>query len=258
VRRLIPLLQVYEKELYKSKLFDHLRYIGDPFVAVKIFNELQAMEIIIADTTPAKKGSTLNTQLIGQIASECFMPVTYAGGIKDVATAGRILSLGVEKLCIASAYHQQPQFIKELVKEFGTSTIVACIELKNIKGKTCVTYHSGTKVSSLGPEECIKKLQDDGIGEILVYDLDRDGTMQGGNNEWVQKRKATFQVPLIYAGGIGNAKDSLSMFESGASAVAVGSSFVYKGRLNGVLINYPDHRQMPDWTGEQSFLLKKF
>jgi len=258
MRRLIPLLQVYDKELYKSKQFGDLRYIGDPFVAVKIFNELQAMEIIIADTTPAKKATPMNTSLIGQIASECFMPVTYAGGINNISEAGKILSLGVEKLCIASAYHEQPGFIKDLVKEFGSSTIVSCLELKTIQGKYRVTYNSGSRVSDLEPEKWISKLQDEGTGEILIYDLDRDGIMQGGNSEWIRSKKANFQVPLIYSGGIGNAKDSLSMFEAGASAVAVGSSFVYKGRLNGVLINYPDHQQMPDWTGEQSFLLKKF
>lgn len=235
-----------------------MKYIGDPFVAVKIFNELQAMELIISDTTPSKLGNSLDLKLLGQISSECFMPVTYAGGISDIYTASKILSLGIEKLCISSAYHLNPNFLKELVKEFGTSTIIACIELKETNGQTKVTYQSGQRYSNWSAEDCVKKLQDDGVGEILVIDTNRDGKMDGGNESWVKGIKSKLKIPLIYAGGIGQSKHSLAMFNSGASAVAIGSAFVYKGRLNGVLINYPDHSQISEWTGEESFLLKKF
>ena len=233
-----------------------MRYIGDPFVAVKIFNELQAMELIISDTTPSKNRNELDLKLIGQIASECFMPVTYAGGISDIQTATKILTLGIEKLCICSAYHAKPTFMSEMVKEFGTSTIIGCIELKEQNGKTKVSFQSGQQISTWSPEDCIKKLQDEGVGEILVIDTNRDGKMKGGNEDWVNNIAGELKVPLIYSGGIGKPSHSLAMFNAGASAVAVGSSFVFKGRLNGVLINYPDHTQISDWTGEESFLIK--
>lgn len=255
MRRLIPFLQIYDKELYKSNQYSALNYIGDPLVAVKIFNELKAMEIIISDTSPCKNGNLIDFKLIKNIAEECFMPVTYSGGIKDISEAYKILSLGVEKICVNSGLYNNPRLLKSLVDEFGTSTIVSCIEIRNINNQPCVFYQSGKKRSKDSLPETLKKFQDYGTGEIFLIDIERDGTMSGGNEDLVNSIKDYLKVPLIYAGGIGKAEHCLKLFNAGASAVAVGSAFVYKSKLNGVLINYPDHKYMSLWTGEKSFLL---
>ena len=101
--RVIPVLLIRNKGLVKTVKFDKAKYIGDPINAVKIFNDKEVDELRFLDIDASKKGSSPDFSLIGDLASECFMPFAYGGGVSSLEHIEKILTLGVEKIVINTA-----------------------------------------------------------------------------------------------------------------------------------------------------------
>ena len=240
-KRIIPFLMLQDEQLNKSIQFDKLTYIGDPIIAMKIFNEKEAEEVCIIDIDPSKKGKPINFPLLKEIASEAFTPLSYGGGIRSIQDAERLLFTGIEKLIINSAtFEKNGQFVKELVKEFGSSTIIGSVDYTFIRNKRLVFINGGQTNMHIEAQEHIDNLVQQGVGEVLVNCIDRDGMMGGMDLPFIEQISEKVNTPLIATGGVGKLSDIQDAFRAGADAVAAGSLFVYKGPLKAVLINYPD------------------
>jgi cyclase len=239
-KRIIPMLMLHDGLLFKSKQFKQLTYIGDPLVAVKIFNEKEAQEICIVDIDPGRSGTGINFELLKNIAGECFMPLSYGGGIKSISDIRKILYSGFEKVILNSEIHSNPQLLKDAVAEFGSSSIIGCIDYKEEKEEGVVYIKNAQLETKWTLVEYAKHLEINGVGELLLNNITRDGAMKGLNNSLVQKIANCTSIPIISGGGVGSLSDVKDGFKSGVDAIAVGSLFVYKGSLKAVLINYPD------------------
>lgn len=243
--RVIPILLLQDNGLVKTTKFKNPKYIGDPINAIRIFNEKEVDELIFLDITITKSNKNINFDLISKIASECFMPLSYGGGVKDIDTIRRILKLGVEKICINSYMFENPSFVKEAVKLFGSSTIVASIDVKkNIFGKYEIWSHSGTKKVKWTFGEAIKLIEELGVGEILINSIDKDGCMLGYDCTLINRVSKSVSIPVVASGGAGTINDFKNAISNGASAVAAGSMFVLHGKHKAVLITYPNREDI--------------
>lgn len=244
--RVIPILLIQNSGLYKTVKFKDPKYIGDPINAVRIFNEKQCDEIILLDIIASKKKQEINYNLINEIATECFMPLAYGGGISSLIEIENILKLGVEKVVINSAFFRSAEFLKEAVKEFASSTIVASVDVKkNMWGKQNVYSHAGEKITLTDTVAFLKYLEDLGVGEIMINDTDRDGTMIGYDIELITKLSNAVNVPVIAAGGCRDLEDLKNVFrQTNVSAIAAGSFFVFHGKHRAVLISYPSPEEI--------------
>lgn len=239
-KRVIPFLMLRDELLFKSKQFSSFCYIGDPLVAVKIFNEKEAQEICIVDIDPQRTNKPINFKLLKEIAAECFMPLSYGGGIKTLEDIRKVLYAGYEKVVLNSILHENPIFLGEAVKEFGSSTIICGIDYKAENSKYPIYFKNGTQKSDKNVITFSKDLEEQGAGELFINNITRDGSMDGMNLEILKNVCEEVNIPIIAAGGIGSLKDIKDGFSTGVNGIAVGSLFVYKGNLNAVLINYPD------------------
>lgn len=240
--RVIPLLMLHKEELYNSTQFGSFRYIGDPLIAVKIFNEKEAQEICLVDIDPSRENKPINFSLLQDIAGECFMPLSYGGGIRSLNDAQQIIYSGFEKIVVNSAAFHQPNLIGELVKELGSSTIVLSLDYKMTpKGRT-VHVDGGKTNTGKSVLEWIQLHQDIGVGEILLNNMDLDGMQTGQDLPFLQSLTPHLTTSCISVGGIGNLSDIQQVLKTGIDSVAASSLFVYKGNLNAVLINYPDQQ----------------
>ena len=239
--RVIPILLLQNSGLYKTVKFKDPKYVGDPINAVRIFNEKQCDEIILLDILASKKNKEINYNLIQEIATECFMPLAYGGGISNLTEIENVLKLGVEKIVINSALFYSSDLLKQAVKEFASSTIVASVDIKkNIWGKQIVYSHSDKKIAIIDPIAYLKFLEECGAGEIMINDVDRDGTMIGYDLDLINKLSNSVNVPLISAGGCRDINDIKNIYlQTNASAAAAGSLFVFHGKHRAVLISYP-------------------
>ncbi len=246
--RVIPCLLFQDDGLFKTIKFKNPNYVGDPLNAIKIFNEKEVDELIFLDINASKNNKEPNFDLIKKIATECFMPFCYGGGIKSATQVKKLFSLGAEKVSINSSFLKNESIIKELSDCFGSQSIVVSIDSKKtITGKYRVYDHCKKQVLKINPVEISKKAENLGAGEILINSVDRDGTMNGFDLELVKSISKEISIPVTACGGAKNIQDLKKAIQfGGASAVAAGSMFIYKGKHRAVLINYPDYDEIKD------------
>lgn len=249
--RIIPALLVQDSGLVKTVRFESPRYIGDPINAVKIFNEKEADELIVLDISASSQPREPDYRLIERLANECRMPLCYGGGIKTLEQANRILAYGVEKVAVSSLAVEQPTEIRRMADYLGNQSVVVAIDTrKQRNGSHEVYIHNGKKRTGKLTLDLVKQAIDLGAGEILLNAIDNDGMMAGYDTEIIDEVRKICSVPLTVLGGCGAADDISQLIKRfGIIGVAAGSFFIYKGKLRGVLISYPN-------TQEKEALLK--
>jgi len=240
--RIIPCLQLIGTSLVKTIKFSNHTYIGDPINTVRIFNELEVDELCFMDIRATIEGRAPNIAILEQISNECFMPLSYGGGVTDFVTAKKILSIGFEKIIVNSAAYRDPGFVTRLSEHFGAQAVIGSIDVKkNFLGKYQVYVKDGTERTGLDPLEWAEKLASLGAGEILLTAIDRDGTWSGFDVELTQKVAQAIAIPVIANGGAGTLSHIREVVTTGhASAVCLGSMVVYQQKGMGVLVNFPD------------------
>ncbi|HKC64033.1 MAG TPA: AglZ/HisF2 family acetamidino modification protein, partial [Pyrinomonadaceae bacterium] len=244
--RVIPCLLLKNEGLVKTVKFKNPKYVGDPLNAVKIFNEKEVDELIFLDITATVENRRPPLKLISQIASECFMPFCYGGGIRSVEDIAELFKLGVEKVAINSQAVENPLLIRSAAEKFGSQSIVVSIDVKkNLFGKYRVFTHGGRKATKFDPAEFAARMQEMGAGELFLNSIDRDGTMQGYDLELTKKVTESVSLPVIACGGAGRIEDFADAIKKGgASAVSAGSMFVFQGQYRAVLITYPSIKEL--------------
>jgi cyclase len=239
--RIIPILLLKKGYLYKTRKFTSETYLGDPINSIRIFNEKEVDELVFLDIEAGKTGAAPDISVLKDIAGECFMPLSYGGGLRSVEMARKILAIGFEKLVVNTAAWTNPSFVTELVERFGSSSVVGSIDVKrNWLGKEQVLIRGGTEKIKPGPEEWARRMEELGVGEILINSIDRDGEMAGYDLELVKRIASSVSVPVVAAGGAGSIDDMRrAIRDAGASAAAAGAMFVFQGKHRAVLISYP-------------------
>ncbi|MFC2138726.1 AglZ/HisF2 family acetamidino modification protein [Bacteroidota bacterium] len=240
--RVIPCLQLIDQSLVKTIQFGKYGYIGDPINTVRIFNELEVDELCFLDIRATIQKRTPNLNILSEIANECFMPLSYGGGVKDAETAKKILSIGFEKIILNTSAIENPNLISQIAKHSGNQSIIISIDVKkSFLGSYTVYSHDGTKKTKLEPINWAKQVEDLGAGELLITSMDRDGTWKGYDIDIIKKVTDEVNIPVIANGGAGNVENIEKVIKEGkASAVALGSMVVYQQKDMGVLVNFPD------------------
>ena len=241
IKRIIPCLLLRNNGLVKTKKFSDAVYIGDPINAVRIFNEKEVDELIFLDIDATKLKRTPNLQTIQNIATECFMPFSYGGGVESLDQIENIIKAGAEKIIINSNAFLKKGFIAEAAKKFGSSTIVVSVDVrKKLFDNYSVFIQGGSKNTGLKPVEYAKMFESEGAGEIFLNSVDRDGTMTGYDIELIRMVAEAVKIPVVACGGAGKLSDFSEAVNIGrASAVSAGSFFVFHGKRRAVLITYP-------------------
>jgi cyclase len=243
--RVIPVLLLRNKGLVKSVQFDQTKYIGDPINAVKLFNDKEVDELVFLDIDASKHQRKPDFEYIKSIASECFMPLGYGGGITSMDDINKLFSLGVEKVIINTNALLNLDLIKESSSIYGNQSIVVSVDVqKNLFGKYQLFSHSKIKHKQVDLFQYVKDAQQAGAGEIMVNSVDKDGMMTGYDLKLIQRLSSILTVPLVITGGAGNLPHLREAVDAGASAVAAGSLFIYHGPHKAVLINYPTSQEL--------------
>lgn len=229
-----------DEGLVKTIMFDKKTYLGDPVNAIKIFNDKEVDEIMLFDINASRHKLKINFNLLNEIAGECFVPLCYGGGIKDVDMIAEVLNNGIERVSLNSFAIQNPAFVEHAANKFGSSTIVVSIDYKkDASGHHAVYTHSGTNKIKSHPVEIAKIMEDSGAGELLIQSIDRDGTFSGYDSDLLCQIVTSIKIPVIACGGAKDVNSLRKVLAMGVSAAAAGSLFLFKGKHRAKLINYP-------------------
>ena len=249
--RVIPILLLSGRRFVKTVKFKNRIYIGDPINSVKLFNDKEVDELAIIDIDASQQNKAPDFEYIEKLASQCFMPLAYGGGIKTADQACRLLGIGVEKVILSSAAIHNPAVINEIAMDAGSQSVVICIDVKkDWLGRYQVKTLNGTKKINLDLVSFASEVVDRGAGELIINSIDRDGTRSGYDLDLLNKIISIVNVPVIACGGAGSLLDFSNAVKCGASALAAGSMFVFHGPHKAVLINYPKYSSLQSALGE--------
>jgi imidazole glycerol-phosphate synthase subunit HisF len=239
--RIIPVLLLKDRALVKSVQFRKHRYIGDPINAVRIFNELRADELVFLDIDASRENRLISLDFVRNVGEEAMMPFGVGGGIRSLDDVRSIIAAGAEKVVINTHAGMDPDLIRRAADEFGSTTIVVCIDVKKtFFGGQRVYIDAGNTSTKFAPVEFAGLMEANGAGELIVQSIDRDGTMQGYDIDLISEVSRAVTIPVVALGGAGSRSDLADAYKKGnASALAAGSMFVFSGERRGVLINYP-------------------
>jgi cyclase len=251
--RVIPCLLLQNGGLVKTTRFADAVYVGDPINAIRIFNEKEVDELIVLDIGASRERREPDYRLIGEFASECFMPLCVGGGITTLEQAHRLFSIGIEKVSIQTSALRDLSIVRELAAHHGSQSVVVSIDIKkNVFGRYKLFAAASGKTLDRNWLDFLKQAIDAGAGEVLINAVDRDGTMSGMDLPLIKAVAGACNVPVIAAGGAGSLSDLKAAVDAGASAVAAGAFFVFHGPHRAVLITYPKYRDLVELLNPES------
>lgn len=238
-KRVIPFLLHDKNGLVKTKQFRDPVYIGDPLNAIRIFNAKHVDELVLLDIGRSRDRKMPDFDFVSRVVSECFMPLGYGGGIRNVSDAKNIFSLGVEKVILQTSVLQDTSIIREISQLAGSQSVSISIDVIGDNPSTYKVFHSARqKVLHMNLIDLLKMVQSEGAGEVILTSIQREGTFGGYDLDLISYVREIIDIPLVINGGAGSIEDFNRASLAGVDATAAGSMFVFYKNRDGVLLNY--------------------
>jgi imidazole glycerol phosphate synthase glutamine amidotransferase subunit len=228
--RIVPRLDIKGPNLVKGIHLEGLRVLGRPADFARHYYSQGADELMFMDVVASLYGRNSTHEIIRNTATDVHIPITVGGGIRTIQDIYDLLKCGADRVAINTAAVQNPNFIKEAVKEFGSSTIVATIEaIQQPSGAYEAFTDNGREQTGLEVSQWARRLVDLGAGEILLTSVDREGTAKGLDEKLIALICEAVSVPVIVHGGTADARDILNIAQHyDISGVAIASILHYK------------------------------
>ena len=245
--RIIPALLLQGQRFVKTELFGDPRYVGDPVNVLSIFNDLEVDEIMVLDIGAAASRTGIQHEYLAKLASECFVPMAYGGGVASLADAEALVRVGFEKIVFNTSLLEDPEMVRSVVGSLGSQAVIGALDVRSIDGEYAIFGRSGTEASSFSIADWCARAMDVGVGEVFVTNIDREGSRTGIDLDLVREVTSRVDVPVIAHGGAGTRAHLAEPIQlADASAVAAGSQFVMQGGRQSILINYPSGGELAD------------
>ena len=228
-KRIIPCLDVTAGRVVKGVNFIELKDAGDPVEIARRYNDQGADELTFLDITASSDQRDLILNIIEDVSSQVFIPLTVGGGVRTVEDVRRLLNAGADKVSINTSAVTNPQLVADASSRYGSQCIVVAIDAKQVSpGRWEIFTHGGRNPTGLEAVSWAQKMENLGAGEILLTSMDRDGTKRGFDIELTRAISDSVNIPVIASGGVGNLQHLADGIQKGhADAVLAASIFHY-------------------------------
>ena len=213
-KRIIPCLDVKNGRVVKGVNFEGLSDVSSPVELGKYYSEAGADELVFYDITASSDGRAIFTDILKEVASTIFIPLTVGGGINTLDDFDRVLKCGADKVSVNSGAIKNPNLIYEAAKRYGDQCVVLSADVKRVNGKFTVFAKGGRVNTGMDALEWIKRGVDNGAGEIVLNSIDTDGVKRGFDLEMLSAVCDIVSVPVIASGGAGSIKDFVALFNT--------------------------------------------
>ena len=211
-KRIIPCLDVKNGRVVKGVNFEGLSDVSSPVELAKYYSDNGADELVFYDITASFEERALFTDILRQVASQIFIPLTVGGGINTVADFDRVLKCGADKVSVNSGAIRNPKLIREAAQKYGNQCVVISADVKRVDGEFRVFAKGGREDTGMEAISWIKKCVELGAGEVVVNSIDTDGVKKGFDLEMLQAVCNAVNVPVIASGGAGSVNDFVTLF----------------------------------------------
>ncbi|MBR2349033.1 MAG: imidazole glycerol phosphate synthase subunit HisF [Clostridia bacterium] len=213
-KRIIPCLDVKNGRVVKGVNFQGLSDVSSPIELGKYYSENGADELVFYDITASAEGRALFTDILKEVASTIFIPLTVGGGINSLDDFDRVLKCGADKVSVNSGAIRNPDLIYQAAKRYGDQCVVLSADVKRVGGEFRVFAKGGREDTGMEALSWIKRGVDNGAGEIVLNSIDTDGVKKGFDLEMLDAVCKIVSVPVIASGGAGKAEDFITLFNT--------------------------------------------
>jgi cyclase len=244
--RIIPRLDIKGPNVVKPVQAEALRVVGDPTVLAQRYYREGADEVIYLDIVASLYQRNIDLELLKSVTADIFIPFTVGGGIRSLVDIRDVLRAGADKIAINTYAVHHPQFLSQAVQEFGSQCITLLIEAKQQRDGSWEVYTDGGREhSQRDVVGWAKEGLRQGVGEILITSIDKDGTKQGYDLELIRRITDFADVPVIACGGAGTSEHFYeAIIHGNADAVAAASVFHYQNYSIPAVKQYLQIRQI--------------
>ena len=211
-KRIIPCLDVKNGRVVKGVNFEGVSDVSSPIDLAKYYSHCGADELVFYDITASFEGRKLFTDILRDVASQIFIPLTVGGGINTVDDFERVLTCGADKVSVNSGAIRDPELIRNAAKRYGDQCVVLSVDVKRVDGVFRVFAKGGRENTGMEAIEWIKRGVSLGAGEIVVNSIDTDGVKNGFDLEMLEQVLNAVNVPVIASGGAGGVRDFVELF----------------------------------------------
>ena len=213
-KRIIPCLDVKNGRVVKGVNFLNLADVSSPVSLAKYYSENGADELVFYDITASAEGRALFTDVLREVASTIFIPLTVGGGINTVADFDRVLKCGADKVSVNSGAIRNPGLIEEAAKKYGDQCVVISADVRRVDGVFRVFAKGGRENTGMEAIEWIRRCVGMGAGEVVLNSMDTDGVKKGFDLEMLDAVCRVVKVPVIASGGAGCIDDFTKLFQT--------------------------------------------
>ncbi len=211
-KRIIPCLDVRNGRVVKGVNFEGVRDVSSPVELGRYYSESGADELVFYDITASVEGRALFTDILREVASTIFIPLTVGGGINTLDDFDRVLKCGADKVSVNSGAIRNPHLVYEAAQRYGDQCVVLSADIKRVGGEFHVFAKGGREDTGMEAIEWIRRCVGNGAGEVVVNSIDTDGVKNGFDIELIQLVCDAVQVPVIASGGAGCVQDFIDLF----------------------------------------------
>lgn len=211
-KRIIPCLDVKDGRVVKGVNFKNLNDVSSPVELAKYYTNNGADELVFYDITASFEERKLFTDILKEVASQIFIPLTVGGGINTLDDFDRVLKCGADKVSVNSGAIRNPELITEAAKKYGNQCVVLSVDVKRVDGEFHVFAKGGRQDTGMEAISWIKDCVSRGAGEVVVNSIDTDGVKAGFDIEMLKKVCDVVSVPVIASGGAGNIDHFVDLF----------------------------------------------
>ena len=213
-KRIIPCLDVKNGRVVKGVNFQGLSDVSSPVELGKFYSECGADELVFYDITASAEGRALFTDILREVASTIFIPLTVGGGINTLDDFDRVLKCGADKVSVNSGAIRNPDLVYEAAKRYGDQCVVISADVKRVDGVFRVFAKGGRENTGMEAISWIKRCVDNGAGEVVLNSIDTDGVKKGFDLEMLDAVCNVVDVPVIASGGAGGVDDFVTLFKT--------------------------------------------
>lgn len=213
-KRIIPCLDVKDGRVVKGVNFLGLADVSSPVKLAEFYSKNGADELVFYDITASSDGRKLFTEILTEVASKIFIPLTVGGGINTLNDFDRVLKCGADKVSVNSGAIKNPDLIGEAAKKYGDQCVVLSADIKRVDGKFTLFAKGGRENTGIDAIEWIKRGAENGAGEIVVNSIDTDGVKNGFDLEMLEAICDVVNVPVIASGGAGSIDHFKTLFQT--------------------------------------------
>ena len=213
-KRIIPCLDVKDGRVVKGVNFLGLQDVSSPVKLAEYYSKCGADELVFYDITASAEGRALFTDILREVASKVFIPLTVGGGINTVDDFARVLNCGADKVSVNSGAIRNPALIPAAAKRYGSQCVVISADVKRVDGGFRVFAKGGREDTGLEAVSWIKRCVDSGAGEVVLNSIDTDGVKGGFDLEMLAAVCDAVSVPVIASGGAGCIEDFVQLFKA--------------------------------------------